>query len=462
MIDTTEPTSPGWWLKRLMEELQRRRMRYDLLDNYYRGEPPLPMGPENCRATFRRFQKKARANWASLIVEAPRERMKPVGFRTAAEGDELGDAEAQRIWQANHLDADSILVHRASMSMSDAYVIVGDVDERRGVPLITGEDPRQVVTESDPIDRRRVVAALKVFADDVAEADLAYLYLPGVVHRAVRRRPPSAAYTSEVVTPNLSGWEWLDSQQLPVDGVPVVRFANRCDLSGRSLGEFEDVIDDIDRINLVLLQRLTVATMQAFRQRAITGDLAGTDEDGNPVDYDDVFSADPGSFWLLPEGVDIWESAGVDLTPLLESVKADVRDLAAVTRTPMFYLFPDAANGSAEGASLQREGLVFKTQDRITEASDSWAQVMSLAFQFAGDDQRADRADLEVLWQPPERFSLSERYDAATKAAAAGVPWRSVMADVLQFTPQQVDRMEAERMTEELFGAAPLVEPVEL
>ena len=65
-------------------------MRYDLLDNYYRGEPPLPMGPENCRATFRRFQKKARANWASLIVEAPRERMKPVGFRTAAEGDELG------------------------------------------------------------------------------------------------------------------------------------------------------------------------------------------------------------------------------------------------------------------------------------------------------------------------------------------------------------------------------------
>ena len=118
----------------------------------------------------------------------------------------------------------------------------------------------------------------------------------------------------------------------------------------------------------------------------------------------------------------------------------------------MFYITPDAAGGSAEGASLQREGLVFKTSDRIIETSDPWERVMSLAFLFGGDTVRADRAGLKVLWQPPERFSLAERFDAASKAGAAGVPWRTVMTDVLQFPPQQVDQMEAQRATDALFA----------
>lgn len=59
---------------------------------------------------------------------------------------------------------------------------------------------------------------------------------------------------------------------------------------------------------------------------------------------------------------------------------------------------------------------------------------------------------MEVLWAPPERFSLAERFDAASKAQAAGVPWRAVMTEVLQFSPQQVDRMDAERVTDSLLN----------
>lgn len=55
---------------------------------------------------------------------------------------------------------------------------------------------------------------------------------------------------------------------------------------------------------------------------------------------------------------------------------------------------------------------------------------------------------MEVMWMPPDRSSLAERYDAAVKAINAGVPWRTVMTDVLGFSPQQVARMEIERMQE--------------
>lgn len=51
----------------------------------------------------------------------------------------------------------------------------------------------------------------------------------------------------------------------------------------------------------------------------------------------------------------------------------------------------------------------------------------------------------------PERFSLTERASAATQAAAAGVPG-TIMSDFLQFSPQQVARMAAERAVDALLA----------
>lgn len=448
-IDTTQPGSPGWWFQKLLIELTDRRPRYDKLERYADGEPDLPAGPDGSREVFRRFQSKARANWADLIVEATKERMQVAGFRTGAVPDQLGDDEAWKIWQANSLDADSSILHRSMLAMSDAYMIVGSVDPETGQPLITPEDPREVITAHAPTNRRRSIAALKCFADDVTGDEVAYVYLPGRVYTARKSGgdgAPSSTY----------GFKWTNEQALPSQAsglVPVFRFANRANLRGVSKGEFEDVIDDIDRINIMLLQRLVVAVMQAFRQRAVKG-LPLTDRKNQPIDWSAVLTADPGSLWALPDGADLWESSGVDLTPILESVKADARDLAATTRTPMFYLFPDAANGSAEGASLQREGLIFKCRDRIRQTTESYEQVMSAAFLMKNDLARAARSDMEVLWHPPEHFSLAERADAASKATAGGVPWRTVMSDIWQFTPQQIARMEQERSNDAFLTAS--------
>lgn len=449
-IDTSPAYSPGWWLNTLLVELGSRQDRLTNLYAYYRGEQSGPWGPTNTEA-YQRFQSKARTNWASLIVEATRERMKVVGFRTGADGDDLGDREAGRIWRANDMDVQSLRLHRAKLAMGDAYAMVGPVDPRIGAPRITVEDPRTCITSDDPADHRRPRAALKVVRDTVMDRDVARLFLPrddgrAVMLTATRDAPRQIESTGFDWT--TAGFEWA-AQGVLFPAFPVVRFPNRAGVDGVSLGEFEDVIDDIDRIDLMILQRMMVAVMQAFRQRAVKGDLPHTDpETGEDVDWASLLKADPGALWNLPAGIELWESSGVDLTPILESVKADVRDLAATTRTPMFYITPDAAGGSAEGASLQREGLIFKARDRIEETTDPWGQTMATAFLMAGDAARADRSQIEVIWQPPERFSLAERYDAAAKAQAAGVPWRTVMLDVLQFTPPQVDKMEAQRVTD--------------
>jgi len=452
--------SPEWWLARLIAELDSRQARYDLLDRYHRSDAPMPPGPVSKKRRngessfsdtsgpdpFEVLRKIARVNWADMIVESLIERMKVLGFSTGMTGDTDADAEAWRIWQANDLDTTIPQLLRTKGALGDAYSIVGPYDEAIAAPRITCEDPRQVIAESDPIDRRRVLAALKVFSDDVAGIDRAFLYLPGVdggpaqLHKAERERSKDA----KALAFDAKGWSWFPAEDLPTRAVPVVWFPNRADLFGRTMGEFEHVLDDLNRISLLVLQRLQIAMLQAFRQRAVKGDLPERDEHGNEIDYSAMFSSDPAAVWLLPGGVDMWESAGVDLTPILESVKADVRELAGRTRTPLYYLYPDSG-GSAEGAVTQREGLIFRASSRITETDGPIEATQALALEVMG---LPAPTDMETVWLRPDLATLAERYDAASKAKAAGLPERTIWREILQYSPQQIARILDERTAE--------------
>lgn len=451
MLDSSDPRVRV--IARLYGRLIARRTRLNLLDSYLTNEVAVPtLATRSVRESYSRLVRMSRMNYAELVVEATRERMTPVGFRTGADGDATGDKEAWRIWQANSLDADQAVVHGTMLGLGEAYVIVGEVDDDIGAPLISVEDPRDVIAQVDPITRRRSTEAIKLFRDYDEGVDRLYLYLPGEVHRATATFRDDDPLSAEF---DAARWNWNgDAQALPSRVVPVVRFANKVRTRSVSMAEFEGHLPLLDRINYQIMQRLTIATLQAFRQRAVIG-VPDRDEEGNLVDYGDVFASAPDALWTLPAGASMWESGQVDLSAVRLAVRDDVQDLAAVTRTPLYYLTPDATNGSAEGASLAREGLVFKVTDRIGQASESWEQVMSIAFTMAGDGQRASRQDMEVLWSPPERYSLAERVDAANKAGAAGVPWRAVMQHILQFSPQEIDRMAADRVTDAFLNHTP-------
>lgn len=447
MIDTS-PGTAGHTLQRLMKELSARRPRYDALQMYYDGENGIPAYADAAvRDAARRLMQMSRTNFAELAIEATRERMNPLGFRTGAQNDDLGDSAAWTIWQANGLDADHKLVDSTALSLSIAYMIVGAIDEETGVPLITPEDPREVIAEVDPARRRRATAASKVFHDPLTDLDVAYLYLPGYVVKAQRQHQPG-----ELV--DLSGgWEWAGPPQaLGVPVVPVVPFAYRPQIRGLPKGEIEPHLPILDRINYTILNRLEIMTLQAFRQRAVKG-VPTKNPDGTEVDYDELFRQGPGAIWTLPASAEMWESGALDLTPVLESVKADVRDFAAVTRTPLSYLFPDAAQGSAEGASLTREGLIFKAKDRMGQAGEAYEAVMSIAFMMMGDGDRAARTDLEVIWAAPDRYTLSERGQAATQAV--GLSKRTIQEKIWQLTPQEIARNEAELEADALLESEP-------
>lgn len=461
-IDSRVPRSPGWWLERLGADLASKRTRLDLLASYACGNHPLPEAANSStREAYKKFQAKARTNYPALISGAVRELLLPTGFRTSVANDERGDEAANRIWQANSLDADSGLVHGTALDMSEAYVIVGPVDPSTGEPVITAEDPRQVIAATDPLRPRRTVAAAKFYVDAYDGVDVAYLYVPGEdgrieVHKAARS---STGLPINASSWSAYGFEWVgDVETLNVTRNPVIRFRNRPQIDGTCIGEFEDVLDMVDRINHQTLDRLVIAMMQAFRQRALKGSLPTHDREGNLIDWGSIFAPGPDALWRLPDGIDLWESAQVDLRPIIEANAADVSNLGAVTRTPPFYLNGDLTNASAEAAALARMGLENKAQDRQREFGESWEETLAVAFEFKGDEARSRALDLEIIWKPVQRYSLNEKANAIAQMKDT-VPWRTLMQDVYQASPLQLDRMEAERADEQLLTPA-LSEPV--
>lgn len=421
----------------LIKALAKQQARLNLLERYYDGDAPLPEGAEGQSKAFRRFQRKARLNIAQLAVAAVRERMKIAGFRTGADGDENGDQIARRLWKQNNLDVKSADLHSVFLKFGVAYAIVGPGQD--GVPVVTVEDPRQMFCYTSPMDPATVLEAVKVFTE--GGRHFAYFYYSDTIE-VYSKVADTSIYDADGYTlePEMGG-------PIALGEIPVVKFTNMDEK-----GEFEPYLDIIDRINHMILQRLVIATTQAFRQRVLRGDFPTHDQDGNEIDYNGIFESSAGSLWMIPENAQVDELGQADINGILQAVRADIQDFAAVTRTPMHYLSPEGANGSAEGAALAREGLVFKTEDRIARVTPGWSKVMSLMFMWQGDDQRANLLDLEPLWNPAERYSLAERADANSKFQ--DIPFRSRMTLVGQFTPAEVAQMEVERAGEQLITVA--------
>lgn len=456
---TDVPYSDAWWLDRLYTQLRVQQRRCQELQSRFEGNSPLPFVSDIQRSAVKWFVEKSRTNFERVIVNAVLSRLRIRGIRTAVDSDEGGDADAFTTWRRARGKLFTLDVHKMTLAMSLAYLIVGKDDD--GNLLVTAEDPRLVTAITDPANPYKVLAALKLFHDDVEQADVAYLYLPGrlMVAKKPRKRAPGssdvrfnpAAYTwdvnilsslGEVIHQGASGpIEWLAETdgEGNIDGlVPVVPFVNE---DGKS--EFEPFISQIDRINQQILQRMTIATIQAFKQRAFKG-LPKTDPDtGEVIDYDQIFVADPGAVWNIPASVEIWESGQVDMSSILMAIRDDVKDLYGTSGTPAYLASPDAANASAEAASLQREQTTFKVESRQDRFEPAHDLACELIFKTLGDVERSQPGTIEVMWAPAERYSMTERSSAIAQTKGV-IPRYQQLTEIWGMDPAQADRAMSE------------------
>lgn len=483
--------SPAWWMTRLAARMlaTNRLRRFGILDAYRSGRPPLLNASETARRIYYEYLQRSRTNFARVVVRAPAERMAVRAIRTAAAGDEAGDAQAWAYWTGSGLEVAETDVYSDMLTFAETYMRVAV--QADGSPVGLRCDPWATITAPDPLDPLRARAAFHMAWDEWSGATYAYLWLPGVQWVAsAPSAPPSRvnvpgtltsghwrreglprySFSPQVFTmrPDRSdvdagsddGGPYCESYRHPV--VPVVPFLNR-----DGVGEFEEHLDLLDRINGSVSERVVTQAVQTYKQRALQQPTEGPDrlptnnpDTGAAIDWDAVFRPGPDALWKLPPGVTIWESAQTQLQPLISGEQEDAKKLSSVTSTPFSLFSPDGMNQSAEGAQLTREGLVFKVEDRDKIAARSWARVQSFMFLFAPDSERYDaagndRADagrIVLDWKPAERFSLAEKAQADSMNRSLSRDMAAVK--IWQLTPDEVSINRAQVAADALMAPA--------
>lgn len=452
--------SPAWWMKTLGHR-QSRRLNdttnglhvtpgLRTLNLWLDNTPPLPPGAPEWLPAFQDFHKDTRTNFAEPLVRSATDRMKAIGFRTGASDDDNGDQLAEQVWIDSNMQVQQVELFADMLGQRDGYtMVVPDPDGGR-FPVITAMDPRQVITAHDPIRSQVVRAAMNTYHDPDEDIDVAWIYIrsdkkdeKGWAYKATKPSSRNVMWGANFRY-TAAAWEWAEPEQLPTNKVPIVRFPNR-----KGKAEFEPHLGILGRLNRITLQRMLISEMQAFRQRAVEGlpdvypnDYPIPEMRGKPIDYEGVFTPGPGSLWQVPPGVKFWESQSIDVRPTLAMEQHEIRTYAALAGMPVYYFNPSDTQGSAEGASTQKESLTFRVEDRRGIAEVGLAQTMAHAFEQMGETQRADPRAIETIWAPAEHLSLTEQYNAATQAKSAGLADRTIRREILRFSPRQMRASE--------------------
>jgi len=431
--------TPEQWLPLLAQRLDNDAPRVRLLRSYMDGNAPLPEGRDNVRESWKRFQRDARTNWGQLILEAVTDRIVPKGITVGGDSQSDIAVQASRIWRDNRMDSVFAQWLRDGLAFRRSFLTCFTGDD--GAAVITADSPETMYVAVDPLQKWRVRAALRAYRDPDEGTDYAMVWSEDGWQRFTRPSMHTKLDGSTVLTSMVQG-KWYPQSPFMFTGVapPVAVYNNP-----GAVGEYETHLDVINRINKTSLDILSIVAMLAFRQRALKrtdgGDpLPQADEDGNVIDWASRLEYAPGALWDLPPGIDVWESQATDITPLLSGMKDHVRQLSAVTRTPLPILMPDNTNTSAAGAISAESGYVTKCGTRLTEAKIGAEAILLKALQTEGVDTDAT---VSVEFENVEMVSLVEKYQAASQAV--GVQSRkSIQRQILGWGPEEIRQDEVD------------------
>jgi len=428
------PGTPRWWLKTLLAELEEWWAENKIYDDYYESRHRMAYASSKFREMFGNLFSAFADNWCPIVVDASVERLVIEGFRF---GGDQADKEAWAIWQANNLDAESVMAHTEAVKLGCSALIV-DVGETERFPRITVEHPSQVIVASTPGDRRRRPAALKRWIDQDGYA-MATVYLPSAAYKFRSERPLKVGQPVKWVERPREAFEVAN----PLGVVPVIPLRNNPGMLRGGRSDLQVGIPIQDAINKLCNDMLVASEFAAYRQRVMTGvEVPINEATGRPIK---AIEMGVGRLFTIEDpNAKVFDLQATDLNNYVQAIDMYVQHLAAQTRTPPHYLLGSIVNASGDALKAAETGLVARTRRKIVDFSDSWEEALRLAFKIRGtaeDLKRAEATDAEAIWHDPENKSTAELVDAGVKKRTIGIPFEVVWAD-MGYSPQQVQRMK--------------------
>ncbi|MEU5361145.1 phage portal protein [Streptomyces albidoflavus] len=422
-------------VQRLEDELVSRRPAIEKASRYYRGHQPLTFASEQFQKFHGDRYKGFADNWVQVVADAPVERLTVNGFQPAESTE--ADKDLWRVWNRNHLDADSQLGFLGAVNSGRSFALVWGNPDDPDTPAVTFEDASQCVIAYVPGSRYLRRAALKRWDD--GDTAFATLYLPDEVWKF--ERPTLGASTKSAqeraVDEELNRWaprntgDEPNPQPNPMGVVPMVELPNRPMLSEEPVSDVTGVIAMQDAVNLLWAQLFTAADYASFPQRIVLGaevpevpilDDKGAIVGSRPVDME-RFAVDRVMFFT-GDNVKVTEWTAANLEAYTSVMEVGVGHIAAQTRTPQHYLVGKMANLSGDALLAAETGLVKRVEEKQTWFGQAIRELFRLITLARGETAKADNVSAgRVIWADAESRSDAQMADALLKLRDIGFPF---------------------------------------
>ena len=472
VVDDDEPGGDGMILTGLAEALAARIPTLCVLKTFYDGQEKVPTKaiPKSTNqsgyAVYQRFVSICQLNLAKPIADAVIHRQRPTGFRLVADKT-MRSTDADDMWVSSRMELKSRQLFNDLSVYGNAYVFV----QNNALPshivvrspwdtYVSSDEDSAVCYAYDSTEGKETLTLYRLERADDGSVSKVYSRIASrdadtrsLLGESDEDSIYALANDDSAAKPTLpDDFKWDGAAQETYEyaqacsSLPVVRVH-----APGGKGQFEPHIPALNAIDQQRFQRFCIQEMQAFKQRAISMDSMpqyykegdpqvrdGLANAGDRIDYKDLFQQGPDALWLIPGDAKFWESGVTDITPLITAVSADIKHLAAASGTPLDILSPDVS-GSAEGAQLKREGLVFKVEDMNARANDGFTRMLRMALTADGKPGSADER-FETVWKPINPPSMLEQCQAANYAKGT-LPVKTIMRRCFGMT--EIDIAEA-------------------
>lgn len=458
------------------EKLVRQRL------NHYGGKHKLRFASPEFSDYFGDRFKDFSDNWTAPVVNAPTERMNPLGIRLDVDDDQPGiagvdsdedadavrgiDKEMERVWAANECDRGFSSTAVIALAAARGFATVWGDRSDEDTPRVTFERPDQAIIRYG--EQRQGRDGLRLWRDDEHEYavyDDGGSYLWKFRRNAVNRD----GYTrSGLVMPGtVGGWEprQPDSDDVwplpnPMGTLSMVELSNMDLLDPENpLSDIDGVISMQDAINLIWAYLMNGLDYASLPQRIVTGaeypKVPVLDQNGQKVGerivpLDELIR--DRVLWIPSKDAQTSEWTAARLDVFSAVIERAIEHIAAQTRTPPHYLIGKVANLSADAMTAAETGLVSKTEERITYINPGVKGIYRLIALAQGDARKARACrSARVVWKDTQYRSLAQKVDALAKARTMGFPFAWI-AEQYGLEPAEVRRVLRMREAEQRDG----------
>lgn len=433
----------GQMATRMHKELCRRHPELERREHYFKGEHPLVFASDEWRSFHGNRYRDFSDNWCEIVAASPAERIGVTGFRIGTDADVLSDDERalMRDWDTNDMEAQQRQGFlTSSWAARSAASVWGSLD---GEPVVTWEDPEEIIVAYDPERRGARLAALKAWKDEETGVEYATLYLPDEVWKLQRNRgsgrievPPSAAREFG----DRADWQLregaLGPMGNPLGRVPVVEFLNRPALDGDPVSEISGAMCMQDSINLLWSYLFGAADFASMPARVVMGQeppkIPKLDINGQVVGHElvPVEQLKAGRLlWLTGQNTTIsqWDAAKLDT--FTDVITIAVRHLAAQTRTPIHYIVGELTNVNGDTLIAGEAPLVKKVEDAQAGYTAPIRELFALMALVRNRTDLARECRVgRVGWKDAETRTQAQASDAALKDKQVGLSMATILA----------------------------------